>query len=106
MVPSRPDARIAWATDGQLPTRVRAAPWMTHVEHDLASPIGRPWPERLGRGATLIRPFDLTRYFSTDVIDKATALGSGGNRFLAVNGDELFVSVGVQGGSPGGGEHR
>lgn len=40
--------------------------------------------------------FDLTRYFSTDVIDMATGVGSGSNRFVAVNGDELFGSFSVQ----------
>lgn len=48
-------ARIAWATSGSGPALVRAAHWMTHVEHDLQSPIWRPWLERLGRVVTLVR---------------------------------------------------
>ena len=48
-------ARIAWATSGRGPALVRAAHWMTHVEHDLQSPIWRPWLERLGRAVTLVR---------------------------------------------------
>jgi len=51
----RSGARIAWASSGSGPALVRAAHWMTHVEHDLASPIWRPWLERLGREAQLIR---------------------------------------------------
>jgi pimeloyl-ACP methyl ester carboxylesterase/DNA-binding CsgD family transcriptional regulator len=48
-------ARIAWATSGKGPALVRAAHWMTHVEHDLHSPIWRPWLERLGREVQLVR---------------------------------------------------
>ncbi|MFI5309121.1 MAG: alpha/beta fold hydrolase [Polyangiales bacterium] len=47
--------RIAWARTGKGPALVRAAHWMTHVEHDLRSAIWRPWLERLGRDVTLIR---------------------------------------------------
>ncbi len=54
-------ARIAWARSGRTghggaPVLVRLAHWMTHVEYDLASPIWRPWLERLGRS------FDVVRY--------------------------------------------
>lgn len=50
-------ARIAWATSGRAdaPLLVRVAHWMTHVEHDLQSPIWRPWLERLGRQLRLLR---------------------------------------------------
>ncbi len=48
-------ARIAWAVSGRGPALVRAAHWMTHVEHDLQSPIWRPWLERLGRAVRLVR---------------------------------------------------
>jgi pimeloyl-ACP methyl ester carboxylesterase len=51
----RSGARIAWATSGKGPALVRAAHWMTHVEHDLESPIWRPWLERLGRDLQLVR---------------------------------------------------
>ncbi|MCZ7683718.1 MAG: alpha/beta hydrolase [Sandaracinaceae bacterium] len=47
--------RIAWARTGKGPPLVRAAHWMTHVEHDLRSAIWRPWIERLGRDVTLFR---------------------------------------------------
>ena len=42
-------ARIAWAKSGRGPALVRVAHWMTHVEHDTASPIWRAWLTRLGR---------------------------------------------------------
>jgi pimeloyl-ACP methyl ester carboxylesterase/DNA-binding CsgD family transcriptional regulator len=52
-------ARIAWAANGQgaagTPPLVRAAHWMTHVEHDPRSPIWQPWLQRLGRSLQLIR---------------------------------------------------
>jgi len=51
----RSGARVAWATSGSGPALVRAAHWMTHVEHDLESPIWRPWLERLGREVQLVR---------------------------------------------------
>jgi len=47
--------RIAWASSGQGPTLVRAAHWMTHVQHDHESPIWRPWLQRLGQEVQLVR---------------------------------------------------
>src|SRR5262249_3519246 len=52
-VPSR--TRIAWARTGHGPPLVRAAHWMTNVEHDLRSAVWRPFIERLGRDGTLYR---------------------------------------------------
>ncbi|MBT9502213.1 MAG: hypothetical protein IV092_13265 [Burkholderiaceae bacterium] len=40
--------------------------------------------------------FDLGSYFSTDVIDMSTGAGTGTNRFVAGNGDELFGAFSVQ----------
>lgn len=40
--------------------------------------------------------FDLVSYFSADVIDMSTGVGSGSNRFVAGNGDELYGSFSVQ----------
>jgi pimeloyl-ACP methyl ester carboxylesterase/DNA-binding CsgD family transcriptional regulator len=51
-----PDAtRIAIATIGAGPPLVRAAHWLSHVEHDLQSPVWRPWLEELSRHHTYIR---------------------------------------------------
>lgn len=47
--------RIAWATSGQGPVLVRVAHWMTHVQHDPASPIWQPWIERLSEEVQLVR---------------------------------------------------
>lgn len=51
----RSGARLAWASNGKGPALVRTAHWMTHVEQDLKSPIWRPWLERLGREAQVVR---------------------------------------------------
>jgi pimeloyl-ACP methyl ester carboxylesterase/DNA-binding CsgD family transcriptional regulator len=47
--------RIAWARSGQGPALVRAAHWMTNVEHDLRSAVWHPFIERLGRDVALYR---------------------------------------------------
>src|SRR5262249_7911663 len=47
--------RIAWARSGQGPPLVRAAHWITNVEHDVRSAVWRPLLERLGRELTLYR---------------------------------------------------
>lgn len=51
----RSGTRIAWATSGQGPVLVRAAHWMTHVQHDPASPIWQPWIQRLSEEVQLVR---------------------------------------------------
>jgi pimeloyl-ACP methyl ester carboxylesterase/DNA-binding CsgD family transcriptional regulator len=57
-VPLRPDIRFCTAPDGVKlavgscgsgPPLVRAATWLTHVEHDAASPLTRHWCEELSR---------------------------------------------------------
>ena len=41
--------RIAVASLGKGPPLVRAAHWLSHVEHDLESPVWRPWLRELSR---------------------------------------------------------
>lgn len=48
-------ARIAVAACGQGQPLVRAAHWLSHVEHDVASPVWRPWLEALAREHRYIR---------------------------------------------------
>jgi pimeloyl-ACP methyl ester carboxylesterase/DNA-binding CsgD family transcriptional regulator len=48
-------ARLAWASTGRGPVLIRAAHWMTHVEHDLRSAVWRPWLERLSAGLRVVR---------------------------------------------------
>jgi pimeloyl-ACP methyl ester carboxylesterase/DNA-binding CsgD family transcriptional regulator len=47
--------RIAVATIGSGPPLVRASHWLSHVEHDLESPVWRPWLRELSRRHTYVR---------------------------------------------------
>ena len=47
--------RIAVASIGRGPPLVRAAHWLSHVEHDLDSPVWRPWLAELARQHTYVR---------------------------------------------------
>lgn len=47
--------RLAFATTGRGPPLVKAANWLTHIEHDVNNPLWRPLLERLAWGRTLIR---------------------------------------------------
>lgn len=47
--------RIAIASVGIGPPLLRAAHWLSHVEHDLASPVWGPWLAALSRQHTYIR---------------------------------------------------
>jgi pimeloyl-ACP methyl ester carboxylesterase len=49
------NASIAYASSGRGPVLVRAAHWMTHVEHDLRSPLWGPWLARLAERNRLVR---------------------------------------------------
>ena len=47
--------RIAYATVGSGPPLVKAANYLTHLEHDWNGPVWRPWLESLARHHTLVR---------------------------------------------------
>ena len=47
--------RIAIASIGSGPPLVRAAHWLSHVEHDLDSPVWGPWLAELSRNHTYLR---------------------------------------------------
>lgn len=47
--------RLAYATIGRGPPLVKAANWLTHIEHDVRNPLWRPLLERLATGRRLIR---------------------------------------------------
>ena len=47
--------RIAVASIGAGPPLVRASHWLSHVEHDLESPVWRPWLRELSRRHTYVR---------------------------------------------------
>ena len=58
---------------------------------DPAVPVLRFATEASGTGS-----FGLLSYLSSDVVNMATGVGSGSNRFIAANGDALFGSFSVQ----------
>lgn len=58
---------------------------------DPVGPVVRFETTSIGNGV-----FDLHRYFSTDIVNLGTGVGSGNNRFVADNGDELFGDFTVQ----------
>ena len=47
--------RIAFASIGRGPPLLRAAHWLSHVEHDVASPVWGPWLAELSRDHTYLR---------------------------------------------------
>lgn len=47
--------QIAWAKVGTGPPLVRAGHWLTHLQHDLASPVWRHWLADLGRSFSYYR---------------------------------------------------
>jgi pimeloyl-ACP methyl ester carboxylesterase/DNA-binding CsgD family transcriptional regulator len=49
------DARIAYAVAGAGPPLVKAAHWLSHLEHDWRSPLWWPWLQGLARRCTLVR---------------------------------------------------
>jgi pimeloyl-ACP methyl ester carboxylesterase len=53
-VTSTDGARIAFATLGDGPPLVKAANWMTNIDHDLSSPVWRHWLDALAREHTLV----------------------------------------------------
>jgi pimeloyl-ACP methyl ester carboxylesterase len=51
----RDGVRIAYSTMGTGPPLVKAAHFLTHLEHDLRTPVWRPWLEQLSQDRTLVR---------------------------------------------------
>lgn len=47
--------RIAWASTGSGPPLVKAAHWMTHLDHDWQTPVWRHWLDGLAARRRLIR---------------------------------------------------
>ncbi len=52
---SRDGTRIAFATRGSGPPLVRAAHWLSHLNHETRCPVWSPWLSLLSRHHTLIR---------------------------------------------------
>jgi pimeloyl-ACP methyl ester carboxylesterase/DNA-binding CsgD family transcriptional regulator len=47
--------RLAWARHGKGRPMVKAANWLTHLEHDWESPVWRNWLEGLGQSHAVVR---------------------------------------------------
>jgi pimeloyl-ACP methyl ester carboxylesterase/DNA-binding CsgD family transcriptional regulator len=47
--------RIAYATSGSGPPLVKAAHWLSHLQHEWESPVWRHWLRGLSTGCTLVR---------------------------------------------------
>lgn len=52
---TRDGVRLAWAASGSGPTLVKAANWITHLEHDWDNPVWRHWVVFLTRHFTCLR---------------------------------------------------
>jgi len=52
---ARDGVKLAFATTGKGAPVVRAAHFLTHIEHDLGSPVWRPWLRELSRDNMLVR---------------------------------------------------
>jgi len=52
---ARDGVRVAYSTMGGGRPLVKAAHFLTHLEHDLRTPVWRPWLEELSRDRTLVR---------------------------------------------------
>lgn len=66
---------------------------------EVVNPVGpvlRFQTQTTGSGSFGIAGYTITGYTSTDVVDMSTGQGSGTNRFIADNGDELYGSFTVQ----------
>ena len=46
---------LAYAVRGRGPHLVKAANWLTHLDHDWQSPVWRHWLQALGRSHTVVR---------------------------------------------------
>lgn len=47
--------QLAWARSGNGPPLVKAATWLTHLEHDIESPVWRHWTEFLSDHFSYVR---------------------------------------------------
>lgn len=96
-------ARIAWARSGRIggPVLLRAAHWMTHVDHDLRSALWRPLIERLGRTFELVR-YDERGCGLSGADGVALGIDSSVEELEVVaraHGAERFALLGISGGA-------
>ncbi|MBV0881590.1 alpha/beta fold hydrolase [Noviherbaspirillum sp. L7-7A] len=94
--------RIAYATMGSGPPLVRAASWMTHLEHDATNPITVPYWEEFARDHTFIR-YDLRGHGLSERNVEDMSFAAWVNDLEAVvdaAGLDRFSLVGMSAGGP------
>jgi pimeloyl-ACP methyl ester carboxylesterase/DNA-binding CsgD family transcriptional regulator len=96
-------ARIAWARSGHVgaPVLLRTAHWMTHVDHDLRSPLWRPLIEQLGRPLEVVR-YDERGCGLSTADDVPLGLDTAVEELEAVtqaHGARRFALLGISGGA-------
>jgi pimeloyl-ACP methyl ester carboxylesterase/DNA-binding CsgD family transcriptional regulator len=99
---SEDGTHIAYATMGSGPPLIRAAGWMTHLEHDAANPITVPYWEEFSRNHTFIR-YDLRGNGLSDrnVSDMSfSAWVKDLEAVVNAAGVDQFSLVGMSGGAP------
>jgi PEP-CTERM motif len=95
----RTAAALALSGAALAPQAARATDFLVQVQGtaqviEVINPVGPVL--RFQTQATGSGSFGITGYTSTDVVDLSTGQGSGTNRFITDNGDELFGSFTVQ----------
>jgi pimeloyl-ACP methyl ester carboxylesterase/DNA-binding CsgD family transcriptional regulator len=93
---------IAYADQGTGPAVVKAASWLTHLEHDWRSPVWLHWLEELGRGRRLVRYDERGCGLSDRDVDELSFESFVGDLEAVVDAAELdrFALVGIsQGGA-------
>lgn len=100
-------ARIAWALSGRTadavaPTLVRVAHWMTHVEHDLRSPLWQGWLDRLGRVFRVVRYDERGCGLSTadDLVPDLEIAVEELDAVVQAHGRQPVVLLGISGAAP------
>jgi pimeloyl-ACP methyl ester carboxylesterase len=99
---SEDGTHIAYATMGSGPPLIRAAGWMTHLEHDAVNPITVPYWEEFSRDHTFIR-YDMRGNGLSDRNVKDISFASWVKDLEAVvaaSGVDQFSLVGMSGGAP------
>jgi pimeloyl-ACP methyl ester carboxylesterase/DNA-binding CsgD family transcriptional regulator len=94
-------ARLAWAASGRGPPLLRAAHWMTHVAHDVRSPIWQPWLQRLGRELRVVR-YDERGCGMSEADSTPLSLASAVEELAVVAdaaGLQRFALLGISGGA-------
>jgi len=99
---SRDDVRLAYAVHGSGPPLVVVSCWLSHLQHDWASPVWRHFLEDLGAISTLVRyderGFGMSDWDVTDFSLEARLADL--EAIIDALGIERFALLGMSGGTP------